>query len=181
MDRATQVIFVLAHHSVWVWQVWHDTNMVKWLSDRIEAQKPAVCLPKQAWHLAEPAQVGLGCLPRIGARGAWCRDGELVSPRSSPRFNRARWPQFGASLPGCAPSHAFVPLQIKLPGAVTVRWKLLCWLKPSLVVYELPAITHCSSPLCSWMTKLTVFSSKQKNYRKVTLAILLQGYEMLII
>lgn len=58
--------------------------------------------------------------PEPGVRGAWWGDGESASPQSLPRFNRAHWPQFGASLPGCAPSHAFVPLQINPPGAVTV-------------------------------------------------------------
>lgn len=64
MDTASQVIFVLAHRSVWVWQVQRNTNMVKWFSAPTEAQKRAVCFPNQAWHRAEPAQVGLGCVPR---------------------------------------------------------------------------------------------------------------------
>lgn len=69
-DAASQVIFVLAHCSVWVWQVQRDTNMVKWFSDPTEAQKQAAYFPNQAWHCAEPAQVGLGCVPRTRSEGS---------------------------------------------------------------------------------------------------------------
>lgn len=56
--------------------------------------------------------------PRV--RRAQRGDGESASPQSLPKFNGVHWPQFGAGLPGCAPSHAFVPLQINHPGAVSV-------------------------------------------------------------
>jgi len=101
--------------------------------------------------------------PRV--RGAWWGDGESASPQSLSGFNRARWPPFGASLPGCALSHAFVRLQIHPPRAVSVGWRLLCWLKPNSVVCMLPAVTWCPSPLFSWITQLTTLWSKQKIYR----------------
>lgn len=38
-----------------------------WLSGfqlQLRPRSGAVCFPNQAWHRAEPAQVGLGCVPR---------------------------------------------------------------------------------------------------------------------
>lgn len=86
--------------------------MVKWLSDPTEAQRQAACFPNQAWQCPEPAQVGLGCIPRSRSEGSRVGRWRSAPQRSLAEFNRAHWLQVGASLPGCAPGRALVPLQI---------------------------------------------------------------------
>lgn len=48
MDAASQFISVLAHQSVWFWQVQCNTNRAKWFSDPAEAQGRTACFPEHS-------------------------------------------------------------------------------------------------------------------------------------
>lgn len=170
MDTASWVGFALAHPPVWVWQVQHNTNMVKWLSDPTEAQKQAACFPNQAWQCAEPAQVGLGSIPRTRSEGSrvgrWrvspsaelgqVQQGSLVSGWCQPSWMCTR---------SCSGASAN-----KLSQSSEQGERLLSWLEPSSVVHQLPAITQCPIP---WIVQLTLLASKHRSHKTVDLAFLL--------
>lgn len=171
MDTASWVGFVLAHPPVWVWQVQYNKNMVKWLSNPTEAQKRAACFPNQAWQCTEPAQVGLGCVPRTRSEGSRVGRWRLAPQWSLAEFSRAHWLQVRASLPGRAPGRALVPLQINSPRVVSKgRERLLSWLWPSSVVPKSPTITQCPIP---GIIQLTVLARKHRNHKAAALAFLL--------
>lgn len=164
-DTASWVGFVLAHPPVWVWQVQHNTNIVKWLSDPTEAQKQNICSLNQAWQCTEPAQVGLGCFPRSRSEGI--RVGRW---KASPSVELARVQQgslaSGLHQPSWMCSGASAN---KLSQSSEQGERLPSWLEPSPVAHELPVITQCPSP---WIIQLTVLTSKHKSHKTAALAFL---------
>lgn len=181
MDTVCQVIFVLAYWSLWVWQVQCDTNMVKWFSDLTEAQKQAMCFPNQAWHSVEPAQVGLGCVPRTRSEGSMVRkwrvslstelaqvqQGSLASIQCQPSWMCTK---------SCFRASANKPSQSSERGLEASELA-----EAQLSSTWITCHYSVSHPLIPWVIQLTILSSKQRIYRTVTQAILLWGYEMLVI
>lgn len=170
MDTASWVGFVLAHPPVWVWQVQHNTNMVKWLSDPTEAQKQAACFPNQAWQCTEPAQVGLGSVPRTRSEGS--RVGRW---RVSPSAELGQVQQGSLASGWCQPSWMCTRTcsgasANKLSLSSEQGERLLSWLEPSSVVHQLPAITQRPIP---WIVQLTLLASKHRSHETVALAFLL--------
>lgn len=170
MDTASWVGFLLAHPPVWVWQVQHNTNMVKWLSDPTEAQKQAACFPNQAWQCTEPAQVGLGCVPRTRSEGS-----RVGGWRVGPSMELGRVQQGSLASGLCQPSWMCTRTcsgasANKLSQSGEQGERFLGWLEPSSVVPKLPAITQCPIP---GKIQLTVLTSKHKSHKTVALAFLL--------
>lgn len=92
-----------------------------WLSGfqlQLRPRSRLLVFPTKPGSAQSPLRWVWAACPEPGVRGAEWQDGESAPQQSLAEFSRAHWLQVGASLPGCAPGRALVPLQINSPRAV---------------------------------------------------------------